>query len=93
MIIVAGALTVDPDGRDAYLEGCVAVVTAAREAPGCLDFAIGADLVEPSRINVYERWDSEENLQRFRGSGPDDGQLEALVDADIREYGVGERLR
>ncbi len=60
MIIVAGALTVDPAGRDAYLDGCVPVVTAAREAPG---------------------------------SGPDDGQLEALVDADVREYGVGERPR
>jgi hypothetical protein len=26
MIIVAGALTVDPEGRDAYLEACVSVV-------------------------------------------------------------------
>ena len=88
MIIVAGALTVDPDGRDAYLEGCAAVVAAAREAPGCLDFALSADLLDAGRINVYERWDSEEELQGFRGSGPDAGQLEALLRIDVDEYEV-----
>jgi quinol monooxygenase YgiN len=86
MIIVAGALTVDPDGRDAYLEGCAAVVAAAREAPGCLEFALSPDLLEPGRINVYERWASEEELQRFRGSGPDGGQLAALLKVEVAEY-------
>jgi quinol monooxygenase YgiN len=90
MIIVAGALTVDPDGRDAYLEGCVRVVEAARRAQGCLDFALSPDLLEPGRINVYERWSSDEDLQRFRGSGPDSGQLAALLDIDVKEYAVAE---
>jgi quinol monooxygenase YgiN len=93
VIIVAGALTVDPVGRDAYLEGCASVIAAAREAQGCLDFALGPDPIEPSRINVYERWDSEEDLHRFRGSGPDEGQLAALLDVEVDEYLVVERPR
>lgn len=91
MIIVAGALIVDPDGRDAYLEGCVSVVAAARRAQGCLDFALSQDLLEPDRINVYERWSSHEDLHRFRESGPDDGQLAALLNIHVNEYAVVQR--
>jgi quinol monooxygenase YgiN len=90
VIIVAGALVVDPDGRDAYLEGCASVVAAARRAQGCLDFALSPDLLEPGRINVYERWSSAEDLSRFRGSGPDEGQLAALLDVDVSEFSVVE---
>ncbi len=88
MIIVAGALTVDPPERARYLEGCGEVVAAAREAPGCLDFALSADVVDPARINVYERWESEEDLKRFRGSGPDGGQLDVLREINVAEYDV-----
>jgi quinol monooxygenase YgiN len=91
VVIVAGALIVDPDGRDAYLEGCVSVVQAARRAQGCLDFALSPDLLERGRINVYERWRSNEDLHRFRGSGPDGGQLAELLDIQVREYAVLER--
>jgi quinol monooxygenase YgiN len=90
VIIVAGALTVDPEQRDAYLEECVSVVSAARRAPGCLDFALSSDLLEPGRINVYERWSSDEDLERFRGSGPDGSQLAALLNIDVGEYAVAE---
>jgi quinol monooxygenase YgiN len=90
MIIVAGALTVEPEGRDAYLEGCRSVVEAARGAAGCLDFALSPDLLEPGRVNVFERWDSDEDLQRFRGAGPDGGQLAALLSIDVGEYAVAE---
>jgi quinol monooxygenase YgiN len=91
VIIVAGALIVDPEGRDAYLEGCVSVVAAARRAQGCLDFALSPDLLESGRINVYERWSSDEDLHRFRESGPDDSQLAALLNIDVNEYVVVER--
>ncbi|WP_308115312.1 MULTISPECIES: antibiotic biosynthesis monooxygenase [unclassified Rhodococcus (in: high G+C Gram-positive bacteria)] len=67
MIIVAGYLTVSD--RVAYLDGCVEVVRLARSADGSLDFALGADLIDPSRINVYECWSTREELAAFRGSG------------------------
>lgn len=93
MIIVAGALTVDPHGRDAYLDGCASVVMAARQAQGCLDFALSPDLLDAGRVNVFERWDSEQDLHRFRGSGPDDGQLAALLNVQVNEWAVVERPR
>lgn len=88
MIIVAGRLHVDRVDRDRYVAECVAVVEQARTAPGCLDFAITADSVEADRINVYERWESDEHLERFRGSGPDAGQTAQLRDAHVRRYRI-----
>jgi quinol monooxygenase YgiN len=91
MIIVSGYLTVAPAERGTYLDGCAEVVRLARAADGCLDFALGADLVDPARINVYERWAGTEELQAFRGSGPDDGQQAAILGADVREFDSTER--
>ncbi|MGK5443443.1 putative quinol monooxygenase [Micromonospora sp. URMC 105] len=88
MLIVAGSLYVDPDGRDAYLASCAEVVRQARSAPGCIDFAISADLVEPGRINVYERWDSDAQLLAFRGSGPAEEQAAAILGAEVHKYRI-----
>ena len=88
MVIVAGHIVVDPDQREAYLAGCVAVVEAARRAPGCLDFAICADLVEPGRIVVLERWETQADVEAFRGSGPSDEQGAAMLSASVAEYDV-----
>ena len=89
MLIVAGYLVVDPLQRDSYLEDCRAVVQQARKSPGCLDFAISADLIEPDRIDIFERWESRVALDEFRGSGPSDEQQGQIVSASVSEYDVG----
>ena len=91
MIIVAGSLTVEPEERAAYLTGCETVVDQARRAPGCLDFALSPDLLDPARINVYERWTDEPALHAFRGSGPSSDQQAALLAVDVAEYDVRTR--
>ncbi|MGL5818723.1 MAG: putative quinol monooxygenase [Phycicoccus sp.] len=91
MIIVAGSLHVDPAERERYL-GLVATVTPrAREAPGCLDFVQAPDPVDPARINVYERWESDDALLAFRGSGGDDedrSEVPDIVAAGVRKYRI-----
>jgi quinol monooxygenase YgiN len=89
MVIVAGHVVVDTTERDAYLSGCVEVVRQARRMPGCLDFSLSADLVDPGRINVFERWESQAAVEAFRGSGPSDEQGAAIVSAAVAEYDVG----
>ncbi len=88
MIIVAGWLQVDRVDRDRYVADCIAVVQQARTAPGCLDFTITADPVEQDRVNVYERWESDAQLERFRGSGPDAEQTAQIRDAQVRKYRI-----
>jgi quinol monooxygenase YgiN len=93
MVIVAGYLVVEPSERDGYLVGCKAVVQEARRTPGCLDFAISADLLDPSRIDVFERWESQAAVDAFRGSGPSDEQGGSIVSASVSEYDVGVQRR
>jgi len=88
VLIIAGHLVVSPADRDAYVADCVTAVEAARAAPGCLDFSITADNVDPSAIRIYERWDTEGHLLAFRGSGPSDNQQAAIVAADVKRYGI-----
>lgn len=88
MIIVAGQLVVEPEQRESYLVGCKEVVEQARGAPGCLDFAITADLVDPGRIDIFERWETQAAVEGFRGSGPSDEQSAAILSASVAEYDV-----
>jgi quinol monooxygenase YgiN len=91
VVIVAGHIVLHPEQRDDYLAGCVEVVRQARRAPGCLDFSLSADLLEPGRVNIYERWESQAAVEAFRGSGPSDEQGAAIRAASVSEYDIGEQ--
>jgi quinol monooxygenase YgiN len=90
MVIVAGHITVEPQQRASYLEGCVSVVEQARIALGCLDFAITADLIDPRRINLFERWESQAAVDVFRSSGPSNEQRVAMLSVSVSEYDIAE---
>lgn len=90
MVIVAGHLIVAPEERESYLAGCVSVIEQARRAPGCLDFSLAADLLDPGRINIFERWESQAAVEAFRGSGPSDEQGAALLSASVAEYDIAD---
>lgn len=65
-IIIAGWFTVDPSKRAEVIASHRDLVRRARKAPGCLDLAISADTLDPSRVNNFELWDSEEHLEAWR---------------------------
>src|SRR5438045_1073029 len=88
VIIIAGALHLEPSHRDRYLAAVLEVARLARSAEGCLDFVQTPDPIDPTRINVYERWESEDHLHRFRdGDGPS-LELPPLQSADVRKYRI-----
>jgi quinol monooxygenase YgiN len=68
----------------------VGVVEQARRAAGCLDFAITADLIDPSRVNIFERWESQAAVETFRSSGPRDDQSAAILSASVAEYDIAD---
>ena len=89
-IIVSGALHVDPAERDAYLAARVPILEHARTAPGCLDFSLSADLLDPGRINVYERWRSRDDLLAYRsGDGPELDDTIEVTSADVELHHIG----
>lgn len=90
MVIVAGHLIVDAAQRGAYLEECVSVMEQARRAPGCLDFSLSADPLDAGRINIFERWETQEAVEAFRGNGTGDDQAAAILSASVAEYDIAE---
>ena len=93
MIIVSGHLCVDPIERAEYLAGCEDVIREARQAPGCVDFHLSADPLEPDRINVFEQWESADAAEAFRGSGPSDEQQTAIRDAQVFQHELSSSKR
>ena len=91
MVIVAGHIVVEPDRRESYLSECIPVVEEARRTPGCLDFSITGDLLDPGRINIFERWEAQEAVEAFRGNGPGNDQSAAMLSASVAEYDVSEQ--
>ena len=90
MLIVARHITVEPQQRESYLAGCVSVVERARGAAGCLDFAITADPIDPGRVNILERWESQAALNTARGNAPGFEQAEAMLSASVADYDVAD---
>lgn len=91
MIIVAGRLHVDAAGRAAYLAATAEVAVLARQAPGCLDFVQAADPIDPTRINVYERWETDADVEAFRTSGDPAApgpELPEIVDAQVSRFRI-----
>lgn len=88
MIIVAGWIQLSASQRADYLAQCTAVMTAAAQAPGCLDFVLTADPMHADRIRIFERWETDEDLERFRGSGPDPGQAARILGAAVARYRI-----
>jgi quinol monooxygenase YgiN len=90
MVIVPGHITVDPEHRESYLAGSMSVVEKARRADGCLDFAITADLLDPGRVNLFERWESQAAVATFRRSGPRHKQGAAKLSVSVAEYDIAD---
>ncbi|MGP0032776.1 MAG: putative quinol monooxygenase [Acidimicrobiales bacterium] len=62
MVIVGGSFEVEPDRREEFLAGRLDAMRASRAETGCLEYAMSADPVEPSRVLLFERWASQEDL-------------------------------
>ena len=90
MLIIAGHIEVDPDDRDEAVAVMRDPVTRARDAPGCLDLAITAGLIDPGRVNILERWESQAAVETFRSSGPSTEQGAAMLSASVAEYDIAD---
>ena len=57
---------------------------------GCLDFAITADLIDPGRLSILERWDAQAAVGIFRRSRPSKKQGAAMLSGSVAEYDVAD---
>lgn len=63
MIVLAGSIDFDPQHAESLMVAVSAVVEATRAEEGCVQYVIAADPVQPGRLCLFERWETEENLR------------------------------
>jgi quinol monooxygenase YgiN len=62
MVIVGGTFEVEPDRREAFLAGNHELMRASRAEQGCLEYTFSADPLDPGRVLLFERWETQEDL-------------------------------
>ena len=89
MVIIAGMIYIEARLRDRHVASMAEFVRDTRTKPGCLDFAMSADPVEPGRVNLYERWDSEEQLEAFRATAAPPEAVAEILAEDVMKFQIG----
>lgn len=82
MIIIAGySLAKNVEDRDSSVAAFAAMVARARKQEGCIDIAITADSVVPTRSNIIEIWRDETSWKAWRkiAKGPKSRATELQV--------------
>jgi hypothetical protein len=62
------------------------LVLRARSAPGCLDFAITADPVDSNRINNFEFWQSEKDLNSWRAFSNPPKEITPMLRMEVQKH-------
>ena len=62
MVIVEGSFELEPDDRDAFIASRLAMMRVSRAEPGCIEYTFSADPLDPGRVVLFERWESQAAL-------------------------------
>jgi len=76
--------------RDRYVAAHEDLVRRVRQTAGCLDLAISADALDPTRVNNFERWQSMEHLDAWRAVARATDTGITVRDADVMMYVVSD---
>jgi heme-degrading monooxygenase HmoA len=66
MVIIAGNIHLRPEDRDRWVEAHLEIMKLARSQPGCVGLYLCADPVDAGRVNLFELWETEEELEAWR---------------------------
>jgi quinol monooxygenase YgiN len=62
MIVVQGVFRVRAEDRERYLAESGETQQISRGEPGCIEYVVAADPIEPDRVVLSERWESRADL-------------------------------
>jgi quinol monooxygenase YgiN len=61
-LVISVTVSIDPAKREEAAAVAIEMMRATRAEPGCIAYTFSADLEDPARIHVFERWASQEAL-------------------------------
>jgi quinol monooxygenase YgiN len=91
VIIVAGTFEVEPEQREEFLASRHEAMRNSRSEAGCLEYTFSADPLDPARVMLFERWESQEaldaHLAALRAKAPATGGVNPVT-ASVVFYDV-----
>jgi quinol monooxygenase YgiN len=91
VVIVAGHFIVDPQQREQFLSSREDAMRISRSEAGCITYAFSPDPLDPSRVLLYERWESKAALadhltaMRQRPRPPD---VVEVRESELQQYEI-----
>jgi quinol monooxygenase YgiN len=62
VLIVGGTFEMEPEQREKFLLGRHDAMRQSRAETGCLEYTLSADPIDPGRVVLFERWESQADL-------------------------------
>ncbi len=85
MIIVHGAIEIDPQHWEQAMELSLEHVERSRQEPGCISHTVHIDAEDPNRLVFFEEWENMDALQAHF-QVPESGQfVEALKSLSVSD--------
>lgn len=88
MILIAGKLYVAAEHRAQYLASMEELIRHSRVKKGCLDFIMAADPVEESRINLFELWETEQDLRHHQATANPPEPITSIISEEVKKYKI-----
>ncbi len=92
MLVIGGTFEIDSTRRDDFIAAASVVMAATRAEEGCEHYAFSADLQDPGRIHLFERWTSQEALAQHVQSAHIAEFRESVagmfISSSVLKYGV-----
>jgi quinol monooxygenase YgiN len=63
MIIIAGSLTIDPAQSDTIRAAAATMMAETHKEPSCQEYVFSISVADPSKVQIFEIWDSAEALE------------------------------
>lgn len=97
MIIVGGSFEVEAEQRDIFIAEHLESMRKSRAEQGCLEYTFCADPLDPSRVILFERWETQDDLNAhlsgMRATPPSSGGGVQAKTASVLFYDATELPR
>ncbi len=63
MILIAGTFTIQEEDREAAIAAMTEMMAETAKEDGCVSYDMTSSFDDPTKIHLFEEWESEEHLQ------------------------------
>ena len=63
MILIAGTFTIQQEDREVAIAAMTEMMAETAKEDGCVSYDMSSSFADPTKIHLFEEWESEEHLK------------------------------